>query len=252
VTVDDVRLDAELVAAIVRDQFPQLQAATVAYLGEGYDSTAFDIDPRVVPFDTWAPVLAQFLSWLHRVRLDEAEKLGVEREDVVELIDEARTDALVNFDSVKRVAPDSPLETWHSYVAAAPVASGRSSSPPVMAHRDLGAEHLLYDAKTLTLTGVIDWSEIAIDDRSWISQRYFTGAGVRWWTPCSKPMMGRWTKRCSSARATWGHAAASATSPWPRHEATGVHRRGAARTRALYQRALGERVTVSSQHFRGD
>jgi hypothetical protein len=67
VTVDDVRLDAELVAAIVRDQFPQLQAATVAYLGEGYDSTAFDIDPRVVPFDTWAPVLAQFLSWLHRV-----------------------------------------------------------------------------------------------------------------------------------------------------------------------------------------
>jgi aminoglycoside phosphotransferase (APT) family kinase protein len=233
VTVEDVGLDASRVADIVRDQFPQVPAATVAYLGEGYDSTAFEIDgqwvfrfpkraaveaqllqewrvlpalarqsplplpafcfqgkpsslfprhfggyvrlsghpaialdPEVAPFNVWAPVLAQFLSWLHRVPLGEAERLGLQREDVFQLTDEARADALADFEHVKRVAPAGALESWYAYLAAAPPASRPSSLPPVVAHRDLAAEHVLYDAKTAMLTGVIDWSEIAIDDRS--------------------------------------------------------------------------------------
>lgn len=42
----------------------------------------------------------------------------------------------------------------------------RSLSAPVLVHRDLAAEHLLCDTTRQTLTGIIDWSDIAVSDRS--------------------------------------------------------------------------------------
>ena len=37
---------------------------------------------------------------------------------------------------------------------------------PALVHRDLAAEHVLFDLTTHELTGIIDWSEIAISDPS--------------------------------------------------------------------------------------
>src|SRR5262245_63043413 len=42
--------------------------------------------------------------------------------------------------------------------------SARVSSSAVVVHRDLAAEHVLCFPTTRTLTGIIDWSEIAISD----------------------------------------------------------------------------------------
>jgi aminoglycoside phosphotransferase (APT) family kinase protein len=232
-TVGEAGLDARHAAAIVGDQFPELRSATVEYLGEGCDSTAFEIDGRwvfrfpkradveaqllverrvlpilaaesplplpsyrfhgepsslfprrfggyarlagepalgldlrVAPFDAWSRVLADFLSWLHNFPVDEAARLGVPHGDLSSLVDEVRTDALDDLEHLRTVAPDAPLDMWRSYLAAAPAVPARPSSPPVLVHRDLAAEHVLYDARTMTLTGVIDWSDMAIDDRS--------------------------------------------------------------------------------------
>ena len=122
------------------------------------------VDPHTVPFGKWAPVLAQFLSWLHAFPVDDAAKCGVPREDVAALVEEVRTDALDDFHCLGQVAPDAPLERWHDYVTAAPSPPAARSSRPVVVHRDLAAEHVLCDVATSALTGVIDWSDIAIGD----------------------------------------------------------------------------------------
>src|SRR6185503_8874942 len=44
-----------------------------------------------------------------------------------------------------------------------PLAAGLA---PALVHRDLAAEHVLFDLTTHELTGIIDWSEIAISDPS--------------------------------------------------------------------------------------
>lgn len=40
----------------------------------------------------------------------------------------------------------------------------QSSSMPALVHNDLAAEHILLDPVTRTVTGIIDWSDIAVGD----------------------------------------------------------------------------------------
>src|SRR5438445_7637024 len=47
-----------------------------------------------------------------------------------------------------------------------PPMSAAASSTEVIVHRDLAAEHVLCDPVRRTLTGIIDWSDIAISDAS--------------------------------------------------------------------------------------
>jgi aminoglycoside 2''-phosphotransferase len=226
-------LNATRVAEIIRAQFPDVRPTIVSHLGEGYDSTAFEVDaewvfrfpkrsdierqllmemrvlpvlakasplpvpaycfhgapsdafprhfggyaklsglpaigldPVTVPFGACAPVLARFLSWLHGYPADEAARLGVVRQDVASLIDEVRADALGDFGNVNQAASDKPLEEWHAYLADGPGTRTASSSTPVLVHGDLAAEHILYDPVTRAITGIIDWSDIALSDRS--------------------------------------------------------------------------------------
>lgn len=231
--VEDTQLDATQVAAILRLQFPDVSPSTVAYLGEGCDSTVFEVneqwvfrfpkradvaqqlaiesrilpalaeqsplpipvfcfhgqpseafpyhfvgyrklpgvpairvDPRVMPCEKWAPAMGRFLSWLHRFPVGEAARLGVPRQDVMALIEEVRTDALDDFELLAQVTEAAPLEKWHAYFEKGYQPSERTRSAPVVVHRDLAAEHVLCDPERQELTGVIDWSEIAISDPS--------------------------------------------------------------------------------------
>ena len=224
----------EQAAEIILAQFPDVSPKDVSYLGEGCDSTAFDvdgqwvfrfpkrddveqqllveirvlpvlakespiplpefcfhgrpsntfprhfggypklhgmpaigIDPATIPFDVCASRLGQFLSWLHRFPVSEADRLGVPAEDVVSLVDEVRGDALDDFGLLDQMIPDAPLEEWYRYIATGPPkTSGRLSSDAVLVHRDLAAEHVLLDSTKRKVTGIIDWSEMAIGDRS--------------------------------------------------------------------------------------
>lgn len=42
----------------------------------------------------------------------------------------------------------------------------RSPLTPALLHNDFAAEHILCDPATQTVTGIIDWSDIAVGDRS--------------------------------------------------------------------------------------
>jgi len=223
-------LDAALVARIIEAQFPQIVPARVSFLGEGYDSTAFDVngawvfrfpkrgdverqlllemrilpvladraplpipafpfhgqpspgfprhfggyrrlagvpgiqvDPARAPFSVLAPMLGRFLSWLHAFPAGEAARLGVARQPIEPLVEEIRAEALEDFELLNAVAPDAPLETWHTYLKSG-VAEARSPLTPALVHNDLAAEHILVGEAARTVTGVIDWSDMAVGD----------------------------------------------------------------------------------------
>ena len=229
--MNDARIDEVAAAAIIRAQFPELDAQQVRYLGEGCDSVAVDVDGRWVfkfpkredveaelmleirllpilaasapvaipdfrftgtpstdfpfhfggyalipgtpaigfsgdgrPLDQWAPSIAGFLNWLHTHPIDEAESLGAGRLVTAALIDELQADALGDLEAVARVAPDSPIDEWRRHFLAAPRAAAAGAAPHALVHRDFAAEHMLVELATRAMTGVIDWSGIAIAD----------------------------------------------------------------------------------------
>src|SRR5262249_7291935 len=65
---------------------------------------------------------------------------------------------------LNQVARAAPLEQWHSFFKAGCLPPGPSR--PVVVHGDLAAEHVLFDPTKQKLTGIIDWSEIAVSDCS--------------------------------------------------------------------------------------
>jgi aminoglycoside phosphotransferase (APT) family kinase protein len=231
-TFEEYTMDAALAAQVIQAQFVGVGQHHVRWLGEGYDSVAFEadgdwvfrfpkrraveqqlllemrvlpmlgndsplsmpaysfkgapsplfplhfggyrkvlgvpaigIDPRVTPFDRWAVAVADFLSWLHTFPSDQAARVGVPHRDADSSIEEARIEALQDFEHVAGVAPELIVEGWIEFLSEAPVK--RSESPHVsdcLVHGDFAAEHVLYDAASDSITGVIDWSEVAIGD----------------------------------------------------------------------------------------
>lgn len=224
-------MEPELVGAIVGAQFPELRPVCVTYLGEGYDSTAFDVNghlvfrfpkrvdverqlavetsvlpllavgtpvpipsysfqgvpssrfPRhfvgytrlagvpgigVTPTQTellrLAPVLGDFLSFLHSFPASAAAQLDVPVYPSDVLIGEVRAEALSDLDVVRQVDPDAPEATWRAFLEAGIESDDASSPRPTFVHGDLAAEHILVDPVTHQVTGIIDWSEISIGD----------------------------------------------------------------------------------------
>lgn len=230
---EEAGIDAVLAARVIQAQFPDVDPCLVRWLGEGYDSTAFEVDgdwvfrfpkrrdveqqlllevrllpvlardsplpvpvyrfkgapsrlfphhfggyrkvpgepaigldPDVVRFDGLAPSLASFLSWLHAFPPGRAAELGVPHRDAGSVIEEARTEALQDFDRVVRAASDLVVAEWIEFLAEAPVNGSGSCVSDCLVHGDLAAEHILYDPSTASIEGVIDWSEVAIGDPS--------------------------------------------------------------------------------------
>jgi aminoglycoside phosphotransferase (APT) family kinase protein len=65
---------------------------------------------------------------------------------------------------VRKVAPEASLEKWYAYLQAGVETNLPSRSASVLVYNDLAAEHILLDPEMQTVTGVIDWSDIAISD----------------------------------------------------------------------------------------
>ena len=225
------RPQPELVAAIVGAQFPQLRPVRVVYLGEGYDSTAFDVNGHLVfrfpkrpdverqlfvessvlpllavgtpvPIPSYsfqgapssrfprhfagyarlagvpgigvtstraqllrlAPVLGDFLSFLHSFPVSTAAQLSVPEYASHVLIGEVMAEALSDLHLVRQVDPDAPEAKWRSFLEAGVEADERGAQRPTFVHGDLAAEHVLVDPATHQVTGIIDWSEISIGD----------------------------------------------------------------------------------------
>ena len=113
-----------------------------------------------------APALGRFLSWLHAFPAADAMAMGVADQRGDDVIGEVRQEALEDFPFLSRVAPDAPLDAWQAFLQAAPASALPPESAFSLVHNDLAAEHLLVDESAQRVTGVIDWSDVAIGDRA--------------------------------------------------------------------------------------
>jgi aminoglycoside phosphotransferase (APT) family kinase protein len=102
---------------------------------------------------------------LHAFPTEDARDLGVPDQGPETLIEDLRSEALDDFEVVRSAAPHGPLDQWRTYLEAEPVrAQAKLPQSLRLAHNDLAAEHILCDPIAGTVTGVIDWSDIAIGD----------------------------------------------------------------------------------------
>ena len=118
------------------------------------------LEPRVL--EEFAGTLGRFLEALHRFPVTTAREMGVPDEPVDRVIEEARGDALSDLERVGTVDPEAPMDRWRTFIEQGVDLSNRC--PPVVIHNDFAAEHVLVDAPARTITGVIDWSDVAIGD----------------------------------------------------------------------------------------
>ncbi len=160
-------LAPRLSIAIPRYEFVGQPSAPFSRHFGGYpliDGTpAIHLDLTGARLAALAPAIGLALSGLHRWAVADGIARGVPVTDTGAVIDEARSEALADFDLVAPHAPDAPLERWHTYLQVRPPRPPRQASP-VVVHADLAAEHVLCDPGSHTVTGIIDWSEIAIAD----------------------------------------------------------------------------------------
>jgi aminoglycoside 2''-phosphotransferase len=113
---------------------------------------------------TQAAQLGAFVSALHAIPLEEAQRHGVVGRDATSL-----REAYCGFFAGVR-ANMLPLFTAPEQAAIVAFWSGYLDDDtcftftPTLVHRDLVAEHVLFDPATGHLTGVIDWGDAGIDD----------------------------------------------------------------------------------------
>lgn len=115
-----------------------------------------------VTFDAIAPQIARVLSAVHAFPLDEARACGVITSDASELFEEVRLSAVAGLEIVRRESVELTrgVERYLEQLAPIPPAPW----PMTLVHNDLAAEHTLLDDAGTTITGVIDWGDVAIAD----------------------------------------------------------------------------------------
>ena len=111
-----------------------------------------------------ASVLGHFLSWLHDVPEEAVAQAHLETQDIDAVLDEVKKEALEDLFTVANVAPPASIDSWRSWIEETDLEDG-DREPAVLVHNDFAAEHVLVDESALRLTGVIDWSDVAICDR---------------------------------------------------------------------------------------
>jgi aminoglycoside phosphotransferase (APT) family kinase protein len=120
------------------------------------------LPPDVIRIPKLGAALGSFLSALHAFPVADAERAGVPRERLADVVLEVKDDALDDLSRVRAVAPEAPLEQWQRFINAG--VELPETSREALLHNDLAAEHVLFDPADGRITGVIDWSDMAIGD----------------------------------------------------------------------------------------
>lgn len=122
---------------------------------------AIALEDERTSLSTIAPAVGAFLSWLHAIPIADAIAIGVPSLDWTAQLDEIRADAAADIEVVRKIAPrGAPVDAWRAFLEAGP--GPIPDSAPVVGHNDFAAEHVLLDPETRDITGVIDWSDIAV------------------------------------------------------------------------------------------
>lgn len=117
--------------------------------------------PAADPGGRQARVLGVFLSSLHAFPVETAVALDVPTCPAALLLEEVREETLSDLHRVREVLPDAPEADWRRFFERPPDGAGVT---PVLVHGDLAAEHILIDPDAEEITGIIDWSEVAVGD----------------------------------------------------------------------------------------
>ena len=116
------------------------------------------MDHPVAEPERLAPDLGGFLSRLHQIPLEEVRHL-VERDHYP--LSAWLEDAERHYQEVAGHLPAAARRLVEDFLGRPPPAEPRAA---VFCHNDLGTEHVLVDAGTSAITGIIDWTDAAISD----------------------------------------------------------------------------------------
>ena len=129
---------------------------------------------ETVDRDAVARQLGLFLTELHAYPVDKARDAGVPEE--TNLVAGWRVRSLERLDRIAQSAVDLP--ELRSYL------EDESPSPfeglPRLVHNDLWAEHVLIDARTGSVSGIIDWGDAVVSDPAVDFACLFAWYGERW------------------------------------------------------------------------
>jgi aminoglycoside phosphotransferase (APT) family kinase protein len=116
------------------------------------------IDNPVAEPARLAPALGKFLSCLHQAPVEKVQDL-VERDAYP--LPAWREDAQRDYQEILGHLPTAHRPLVEDFLGRTPPAE-----PPaaVFCHNDLGAEHVLVDVEANAITGIIDWTDVAITD----------------------------------------------------------------------------------------
>jgi aminoglycoside 2''-phosphotransferase len=126
---------------------------------------AIGIDPCDESWSGLAQAIGGFLSWLHSYPTADALRFGLEASSIAKAAEDCRSESLEDVDVVERVSGDGALDQ-RSRAALEAGVDLIPTTPPVVLHHDLAGEHVLIDSGARQVTGVIDWTDAAIGDRS--------------------------------------------------------------------------------------
>ena len=160
---DAIRREAALLAAVTRistlpvpePAFADPEAGFIAYRGLPGRPL---MDHPVAEPARLAPALGRFLGRLHQTPSEEVERLVVR--DAYPLASWLR-DAEEDYRGISAGLPAKARRLIEDFLGRTPPAESRTEA---FCHNDLGAEHILVDVETNTVTGVIDWTDAAITD----------------------------------------------------------------------------------------
>lgn len=103
----------------------------------------------------------------------------------------ARLEAVVDLaDVVRRHAPDDISPIMERYLDGT-VEIPSATADTALCHTDLKGEHFLLNADTKTITGIIDWADIAVDDPAvdigslaiWLGEDFVRSVATRYGSP---------------------------------------------------------------------
>jgi len=121
------------------------------------------------------PALARLLDDLHAMPLPALRALGVPDDDTAPA--EWREEAAETYERVSGEIPAAYRAAVAAFLVEPPPEPARRL---VFGHQDLGAEHVLVDPESGTVTGVIDWTDAAIGDPAVDAGRLHRDLGPSW------------------------------------------------------------------------
>ncbi|MSP63011.1 MAG: aminoglycoside phosphotransferase [Myxococcales bacterium] len=127
-------------------------------------TSMLSVAARRIAVERIAPVLGAFLSELHAFPIAEARLAGVADDDGSRSLARMREAAQPHLSFARRVASDALVNQCTRVLSDEAVVHTPSPLTRCLCHNDLTEEHILLGSGGDTVTGIVDWGDLAIGD----------------------------------------------------------------------------------------